>query len=93
MVDGVPVRRAPADLKRPFTKIAVAAMVRALLRDGPAPQTHLHGFCERSALLILLARIFGKRVFVKSAIVRAVERFNLDAWIERHRRVFVELVS
>ena len=24
---------------------------------------------------------------------RAVERFNLDSWIERHRRVFAELVS
>jgi glycosyltransferase involved in cell wall biosynthesis len=67
LVDGVPVHRVFVDLKRVPTKIgATLAFVRAFLRDASQYEiVHLHGFSQKSALLMLLARLLGKRVLVK----------------------------
>jgi glycosyltransferase involved in cell wall biosynthesis len=67
VIDGVPVRRVLVDLVRPATKIAAAlAMVRACVRDAPAIDiVHFHGFSQKSAGLMILARLLGKRTVVK----------------------------
>jgi glycosyltransferase involved in cell wall biosynthesis len=66
-VDGIAVRRVLIDLGRPATKITGAvAMASAFLRDAPSFQiVHLHGFSQKSALLMILARVLGKRTVVK----------------------------
>ena len=70
-VDGVPVRRVIVDLARPWTKLTSAvAMAWTFLRNVSRFEiVHLHGFSEKSALLMLLARVFRKRVVVKMSSV------------------------
>ena len=69
IVDRVPVRRVLVDLTRPATKIAAAiATAWAFVRDAPTFQiVHLHGFSQKSALLIVLARLLRKRIVVKTS--------------------------
>ena len=70
-VDGVPIQRVIVDLDRPLTKIMSAvAMSWTFVRDSPQFEiVHLHGFSQKSILLMLLARILGKRVVVKMSSV------------------------
>lgn len=66
-VDGVPVDRVRVDLTRPWTKMTAAlAMALVFLREARRVQLlHLHGFSQKSALLMLLARATGTPVVVK----------------------------
>jgi glycosyltransferase involved in cell wall biosynthesis len=66
-VDGVPVARVLVDVRRAASKITAAArMTLAYLRlQGSVEIVHLHGFSQKSMLIILLARLTGKRIVVK----------------------------
>jgi glycosyltransferase involved in cell wall biosynthesis len=80
-VDGVPVQRVLVDLKRHVTKLtATVQMIRAFVRHARRFQiVHLHGFSQKSALLMLLARTFRKRVVVKMSSVGHDDPVSLRA--------------
>lgn len=63
-VEGVTVHRVPVDPRRAISKLMAAIrMVWLFLRISHSLQVvHLHGFSQKSLLLILLARLSGKRL-------------------------------
>ncbi|MDP2389624.1 MAG: glycosyltransferase family 4 protein [Acidobacteriota bacterium] len=65
-VEGTPVTRIYVDVSRPMTKITAAwRTVRFFLsRRGTFDAVHLHGFSQKSVLVILLARLLGKKVII-----------------------------
>ncbi len=65
-VEGTPVTRMLVDVSRPITKLAAAwQTVRFFLgRSRSFDVVHLHGFSQKSVLVILLARLFGKKIII-----------------------------
>lgn len=66
VVEGTPVTRVYVDVSRPMTKAAAAwQTVRYFLRRRASfDAVHLHGFSQKSVLVILLARLLGKKVLI-----------------------------
>jgi glycosyltransferase involved in cell wall biosynthesis len=66
-VDGVTVARVRVDVTSAASKaVASLQVLRAFLRvSADVEIVHLHGFSQKSVLLTVLARLFGKRLVVK----------------------------
>jgi len=66
-VDGVPVYRVRVDVTRPWSKVkATVRMAWILMRlRGQVDVVHLHGFSQKSLLVVAFARIFHKKVVLK----------------------------
>lgn len=66
MVEGTPVTRVYIDTARPSTKwhAAVATVRYFLTQSDTFEIVHLHGFSQKSILIALLARLFGKRLVI-----------------------------
>lgn len=64
---GIPVWRVPVDAARRLSKVgAVWRMTVAFLRFSPRfGIVHFHGFSQKTLLLIVLARLLGKRTVLK----------------------------
>jgi glycosyltransferase involved in cell wall biosynthesis len=67
MVDDVPVRRISVDPSSRASKaIAIERMASSFLELAPNFDiVHLHGFSQKSVLVIALARLLGKRIVIK----------------------------
>jgi glycosyltransferase involved in cell wall biosynthesis len=67
MVDGVPVRRITVDPgSRTSKALATERMASALLElRGRFDLVHLHGFSQKTVLVIALARMMGKPIVIK----------------------------
>ena len=65
-VEGTRVTRVYVDVGRPFTKITAAARTVwfFLARSRSFDVVHLHGFSQKSILIVLLARLVGKPVII-----------------------------
>lgn len=66
VVEGTPVARVYVDVARPFTKwrAALATLQFFVAHSGSFGIVHLHGFSQKSILIALLARLFGKRLVI-----------------------------
>ena len=66
LVDGVPVTRVYVDVARAHTKViaAIATVWFFLRHHREFDLVHLHGFSQKSVLLVLLARVWRKRVMI-----------------------------
>lgn len=66
VVEGTPVTRVYVDVARPLTKLA--ASLRTIWffsrRRRRLDIVHLHGFSQKSILIVWLARVLGKRVVI-----------------------------
>ena len=67
VVDGTPVRRIAVDpTSRSSKAIAIERMASSFLELAPAFDiVHLHGFSQKSVLVIVLAKLLGKRIVIK----------------------------
>lgn len=65
-VDGTPVYRVHVDVSNPASKMlaAVAFTRHFVAQRSNIDIVHLHGFSQKAALVVLLARLFRKRVVV-----------------------------
>jgi glycosyltransferase involved in cell wall biosynthesis len=63
-VDGIPVHRVYIDLARRWTKVTAALRTIGYFRRhaDTFDVVHLHGFSQKSILIMLLARLFKKKV-------------------------------
>ena len=63
-IDGTPVHRVYVDVSSRWSKVRAAwAMARSFLSlTSGCDLVHLHGFSHKSILVVLLAKVFGKRV-------------------------------
>jgi len=64
-VDGVDVRRVLVDASRPATKIAAGLRMARFVWRERFDLLHLHGFSQKSILLVALARMLKRRVLIK----------------------------
>ena len=66
-VEGIRVNRVPVDVRRRLSRArATVAMCRAFWRSRrECDIVHLHGFSQKSLLVILLAKLFRKKVVLK----------------------------
>ena len=66
LVEGIPVTRVYVDIARPFTKVAASlrTVFFFLRRSRSFEIVHLHGFSQKSILIVLLARLLSKRVMI-----------------------------
>lgn len=66
LVEGIPVTRVYVDIARPSTKIAASLRTVSffLSRRRSFDIVHLHGFSQKSILIVLLSRLLGKRVMI-----------------------------
>lgn len=67
VVDGTPVRRITVDPRSRVSKaIAIERMASSFLEIAPKIDiVHLHGFSQKSVLVIALAKLLGKRIVIK----------------------------
>lgn len=67
VVDGTPVRRITVDPRSRVSKaIAIERMASSFLEMAPQIDiVHLHGFSQKSVLVIALAKLLGKRIVIK----------------------------
>ena len=65
-VEGIPVTRAYIDLSRRATKMAAAWQTFEFFRrhHESFDVVHLHGFSQKSILIVLLARLLGKQIIL-----------------------------
>lgn len=65
-IEGTPVRRVPVDVSSRLSKLSAAVQtVRFFLAARHTFDiVHLHGFSQKSVLIVLLARMFGKRIIL-----------------------------
>ncbi len=65
-VEGTPVTRVFVDVARPLTKVAAAwkTIWFFLTRSGSFDAVHLHGFSQKSVLVMLLAQLLGKATII-----------------------------
>jgi glycosyltransferase involved in cell wall biosynthesis len=65
-VDGIPVKRVLVDMAKPSTKLraAIRAIGFFFRHQRTFDVVHLHGFSQKSVLLVLLARLFRKKVVI-----------------------------
>ena len=66
MVDGIPVKRVFVDVARPSSKLRAAIQTIGFFvrHQRSFGVVHLHGFSQKSVLLVLLARLFRKKVVI-----------------------------
>jgi glycosyltransferase involved in cell wall biosynthesis len=67
VVDGIPVRRITVDPRSRVSKaMAIERMASSFLEIAPRIDVvHLHGFSQKSVLVIALAKLLGKRIVIK----------------------------
>ena len=67
VVDGTPVRRITVDPRSRVSKaMAIERMASSFLEIAPRIDVvHLHGFSQKSVLVIALAKLLGKRIVIK----------------------------
>lgn len=65
-IEGTPVRRVHVDVASRLSKLSAAVQtVRFFLAArGTFDIVHLHGFSQKSVLIVLLGRLFGKRIIL-----------------------------
>jgi glycosyltransferase involved in cell wall biosynthesis len=65
-VEGVPVTRLHVDLTRPVTKVIAALKTIAFFcrRRSAFDVVHLHGFSQKSVLIVLLSRLMRKKLIL-----------------------------
>jgi glycosyltransferase involved in cell wall biosynthesis len=65
-VDGIPVKRVLVDVARPSSKLraAVRTIGFFIRHQRSFDVVHLHGFSQKSVLLVLLARLFRKKIVI-----------------------------
>ena len=65
-VEGIPVKRVLVDVARPSTKLQAAIRtVGFFVRHHRSFEiVHLHGFSQKSVLLVMLARLFRKKIVI-----------------------------
>ena len=65
-VEGVPVQRIYVDLAHPITKMTAALRTIAFFarRQSQFDTVHLHGFSQKSILIVLLSRLFRKKLII-----------------------------
>lgn len=66
-VDGIPVRRIAVDVQSRVSKaIAIERMASSFLEFSSGTDiVHLHGFSQKTLLVVALARLTGKRIVIK----------------------------
>ena len=66
-VDGVPIYRVVVDVSRVGSKLAAALRLTStfIRLRGQFDIVHLHGFSQKSLLLVLLAKLFRKKLVLK----------------------------
>jgi glycosyltransferase involved in cell wall biosynthesis len=66
VVEGTPVARIYVDVGRPMTKVSAAwhTVMFFLRHHAGFAAVHLHGFSQKSVLVILLAKLMGKQVII-----------------------------
>jgi glycosyltransferase involved in cell wall biosynthesis len=100
-VEGVPVARLHVDLARPWTKVTAALKTVAFFfrRHGSFDAVHLHGFSQKSVLIVVLSRLFGKKLLLtihtadhdEAGCVR--QRGRLAYWAYRQADRYVAISS
>ena len=67
VIDETPVRRVPVDPQSRVSKmVAIERMASSFLEIAPDIDiVHLHGFSQKSVLVIALAKMMGKRIVIK----------------------------
>lgn len=65
-VDGVPVARVFVDVRSPISKLRAAwsALAFFLRHHASFDIVHLHGFSQKSIVMALLSRLFGKKLII-----------------------------
>lgn len=101
IVDDVPVERVYVDLARRSTKLSAAIQtIRYFLRHRASFDiVHLHGFSQKSVLVVLLAKLLGKKVVLtihtaghdEAAVVR--RRGRLSYWAYRQADLYIAISS
>lgn len=87
-VDGVPVYRVAVNVRKPWSVARAAILLarRFLELAGECDVVHFHGFSRKSLLLIMLAKLFRKRLVMKLGLVGEDDplsirkRGRLDLW-------------
>jgi len=100
-VEGVPVTRAYIDLSRRSTKVAAAWHTCAFFRrhHESFDIVHLHGFSQKSVLIVLLALLLGKRIVLTIHTAEHDEASGvkklgwLAYWAYRQADLFVAISS
>jgi len=95
--DGIPVYRVFVDPNRPASKfIAAVRMTRILIKIRRRFSImHLHGFSQKSVLLIILALLMAKRIAIKLTSVGVDDPVSMRArgrlayWCYTRARLFV----
>ena len=86
-VEGIPVTRLHIDLARPWTKLAAALKTIAffVLRRSMFDIVHLHGFSQKSVLIVILSRLLGKKLILT---IHTAEHDEAGAAMRRGRLAF-----
>ena len=86
-VEGVPVTRLHVDLARPWTKLAAALKTIAffVLRRSMFDIVHLHGFSQKSVLIVILSRLLGKALILT---IHTAEHDEAGAVMRRGRLAY-----
>ena len=86
-VEGVPVARLHVDLARPWTKLMAALKTLAffILRRSMFDIVHLHGFSQKSVLIVILSRLLGKELILT---IHTAEHDEADAVMQRGRLAY-----
>ena len=100
-VDGIPVHRVYIDLARRWTKLAAAIRTITFFRRHHAAfdVVHLHGFSQKSVLIVLLARMFKKKVVLTihtaghDEVHAARKRGWLAYWAYRQADLYIAISS
>jgi glycosyltransferase involved in cell wall biosynthesis len=100
-VEGIPVERVYIDLSRRWTKLAATFRAVQYFRRHHADfdVVHLHGFSQKSVLLVLLARLFRKQIVLTihtadhDEVSAARRRGWVSYWAYRQADLFIAISS
>lgn len=100
-VDGVPVHRVYVDLSRRWTKLTAAMRTIGFFRRErhTFDIVHLHGFSQKSVLIVLLARLFKKKIVMTihtaehDEVGAARSRGWIAYWAYRQADLYVAISS
>ncbi len=100
-VDGIPVHRAYVDVARRTTKLAAAIRAWQFFRrhHRSFDVVHLHGFSQKSVLMVMLALVHRKKIVLTihtaghDEAVEARRRGRLTYWAYRQAHLFIAISS
>lgn len=100
-VEGTRVTRMYVDLSRPITKVRAALSTIAFFRrhGGRFDVVHLHGFSQKSLLIVMLARLLGKKLVLTlhtaehDEAAAAKQRGWLSYWAYRQMHLYLAISS